>query len=218
MKDLESEVSMATVKQYPRYRQIALNIAHEIANKNINIGDKLQARSSVAIKYDVSSETARRAINVLMDMGIVETRHGSGTIIISQEKALDFVSTEAEKHTLNDLKSDLLGQIADQEATLHRMQDTLTKFLNQSQSFQHQNPLTPFELILTEPSNAYGKSLGELNFWYMTGTTLIAILRHDKLTVSPGPYATLEPGDKIYFVGDMDSVSKVETFLFNVND
>jgi len=209
---------MAVVKQYARYRQIALNIAHDIANKNINVGDKLQARSAVAIKYNVSSETARRAINVLMDMGIVETRQGSGTVIISHDKAVDFISTEDEKHTLNDIKSDLVNQISEQEKTLHQMQETLTKFLNQSQSFQHQNPLTPFELTLSEPSNAYGKSLSELNFWYMTGTTLIAILRHDQLTVSPGPYATLEPGDKIYFVGDMNAVSKVETFLFNLTD
>lgn len=209
---------MVVVKKTPRYREIAVNIAHDIVDKKLNIGDKLQARSTVAIKYNVSPETARRAITVLMDVGIVETRQGSGTVITSFEKANDFISTEDDKHSLTDLKSDLLNQINEQQATLHNMQDSLKKFFNQSQSFQHKNPLTPFELTLTEPSDAYGKSLSELNFWYMTGTTLVGIQRREELIISPGPYATIEPGDKIYFVGDIDSVSKVEKFLFNLND
>ncbi|MCW0952856.1 GntR family transcriptional regulator [Weissella ceti] len=209
---------MALVKQTPRYRQIAINIAHDIVDKNLNIGDKVQARSTVAIKYNVSPETARRAINVLMDVGIVETRQGSGTVITSYEKAVDFISAEDDKNTLTDLKTDLMNQITEQQATLRSMQDSLTKFFNQSQSFQHKNPLTPFELDLIEPSDAYGKSLSELNFWYMTGTTLVGILRHEQLTISPGPYATLEPGDKIYFIGDINAAAKVEAFLFNLND
>lgn len=72
---------MVVVKKTPRYREIAVNIAHDIVDKKLHIGDKLQARSTVAIKYNVSSETARRAITVLTDVGIVETRQGSGTII-----------------------------------------------------------------------------------------------------------------------------------------
>lgn len=209
---------MALVKQTPRYRQIALNIAHDIVDKNLNIGDKLQARSTVAIKYNVSPETARRAINILMEVGIVETHQGSGTLIKSYEKAVEFISTEDDKHSLSDIKNDLLNQITAQQATLHSMQDNLTKYFNQSQAFQHKNSLTPFELTLSEPSDAYGKSLSELNFWYMTGTTLIGILRHEELLISPGPYATIEPGDKIYFVGDADAVARVESFLFNLTD
>lgn len=119
---------------------------------------------------------------------------------------------------MTDLKTELLNQITEQQATLHHMQDSLTKFFNQSQTFQHTNPLTPFELTLTEPSEAYGKSLSELNFWYMTGTTLVGIQRHEEFIISPGPYATIEPGDKIYFIGDIDAVAKVEKFLFNLAD
>lgn len=209
---------MALVKQTPRYREIAVNIAHDIIDKKLNVGDKLQARSTVAIKYNVSPETARRAINVLVEVGIVETRQGSGTVIKSCDNAVDFISTEDDKHSLSDLKSELLNQITEQEANLHTMQDSLKKFFNQSQDFQRKNPLSPFELTLTQPSDAYGKSLSDLNFWYMTGTTLVGILRHEELLISPGPYATIQPGDTLYFIGDIDAVAKVEAFLFNITD
>ena len=113
---------MPTIKQ-PRYRRIALRIAEQISNGQLQVGKKIHARSTLATNYGVSSETARRAISILEDLGIVETRHGSGAIIISREKAQDFINSESDAQNLQNLQTDLVKQIANQEAGL----ETLTQ-------------------------------------------------------------------------------------------
>jgi len=64
----------------PRYQQIALDIATQIVKQQYKVGDRIYARSSLASKYHVSPETARRAICLLADMDIVEAEKGSGVI------------------------------------------------------------------------------------------------------------------------------------------
>ena len=66
----------------PRYQQIALDIATQIVKQQYKVGDRIYARSSLASKYHVSPETARRAICLLADMDIVEAEKGSGVVKI----------------------------------------------------------------------------------------------------------------------------------------
>lgn len=205
---------MSTSRQ-PRYRQIALDLADKIAHNQIQVGEKIHARSKIATTYGVSAETARRAINVLADMDIAQAQHGTGAIIISKQKAMDFIATEQAGFDLVSLENDLLNNIEDQKKELDTMADSLKAFLQTSQRFQQLNPLKPFELVLNAPSDKYGLSLSDLNFWHQTGTTLVGIEHDGKLVISPGPYVSLEQGDVIYFVGPDDSVAKVSVFLFN---
>lgn len=97
---------MAAIKQ-PRYRVIALRIAEKISTNQLKVGDKIHARSTLATTFGVSAETARRAISVLVDLGIVETRHGSGVVVTSRQKAQDYVKTEQEVNGLQSLQQDL---------------------------------------------------------------------------------------------------------------
>ena len=71
----------------PRYQQIALDIATQIVKRQYRVGDRIYARSSLASRYHVSPETARRAVCLLADMGIVEAEKGSGVEILSVEAA-----------------------------------------------------------------------------------------------------------------------------------
>ena len=48
-----------------RYQQLASDIASRIAEGSYQVGDKIFARSSLASQYQVSSETARKAVCVL---------------------------------------------------------------------------------------------------------------------------------------------------------
>ena len=66
----------------PRYQQIALDIATQIVKQQYKVGDRIYARSSLASKYHVSPETARRAICLLADMDIVEAEKGSSRWIM----------------------------------------------------------------------------------------------------------------------------------------
>ncbi len=71
----------------PRYQQIAVEVAARIANGEYEVGEKIYARSSLASQYSVSPETARRAICILSDLGIVTSEKGNGIIIRSQKKS-----------------------------------------------------------------------------------------------------------------------------------
>lgn len=204
---------MAAIKQ-PRYRVIALRIAEKISTNQLKVGDKIHARSTLATTFGVSAETARRAISVLVDLGIVETRHGSGVVVTSRQKAQDYVNTEQEVNGLQSLQQDLKNQIKAQQAALATLGTSLQSFIDQSQHYQQHNPLTPFELVLTAPSAMFEKELRTLNFWHKTGTTLVGIMHEDKLTISPGPYAKVFQGDTLYFVGDQNSVQSVSNFFY----
>lgn len=73
------------------YQKIALDIASRIVENNLVVGEKIYARSSIANRYNVSPETARRAINILSDLDIVDTMKGSGVIIKSYENAVKYI-------------------------------------------------------------------------------------------------------------------------------
>ena len=75
----------------PRYQQIAVAIAERIVENRYQVGQKIHARSTLASNFNVSPETARKAINVLVDLEIMDVRHGSGAYIASKEKAQAFV-------------------------------------------------------------------------------------------------------------------------------
>ena len=71
--------------EMPQYQKIAVDLASKIVDGKYKVGDKIYARSALASRYGVSSETARRAVCVLADLDIVESTKGSGVIIKSQE-------------------------------------------------------------------------------------------------------------------------------------
>ena len=54
-----------------RYQQIAVEIAERIAAGVYDIGEKINARSTLASNFNVSPETARKAVNILVDLGIM---------------------------------------------------------------------------------------------------------------------------------------------------
>ena len=90
----------------------------------------------------------------------------------------------------------------------------LDKLVDQTEHFQKINPLTPIEFELERDSEKFGMSLGEMNLWQNTGATVVAILQNEELIVSPGPYATLNQGDTLYFVGASDTGQIVQNFFY----
>lgn len=204
---------MPAIKQ-PRYRTIALRIAELISNGQLQVGTKIHARSTLATSYGVSSETARRAISILEDLGIVETRHGSGAIIISRDKAQEFINSESDAQNLQNLQTDLSKQIEDQKAGLMTLTQSLNAFIEQTQYYKKHNPFRPYELQLVNDSPMFDQTVSELNFWHRTGTTLVGILHENRLTLSPGPYAKIQRNDTLYFVGDELSVQNVYNLFY----
>ena len=65
----------------PAYNQLANILRHKVAQGEFRIGERLPSESELCSQYQVSSITARRAIKILVDQDIAETRKGYGTFI-----------------------------------------------------------------------------------------------------------------------------------------
>ncbi len=198
----------------PRYQQIAADVASKIASKYYSVGKKIYARSSIASQYGVSPETARRAICVLTDLGIVETEIGNGVIIKSYEKAVDFVRHYHEIQTVNNLKKDIQDSMERQSKELQFFNDCLSKLIEKTDRFRSINPFTPFEIEITQETPYLNRTASETNFWHTTTATIVAIKRETKLLLSPGPYAIFLQGDIVYFIGDENCFERVRKFLY----
>jgi len=197
-----------------RYHQIATDIASKIVDKHYQVGDKIYARSSVASQYGVSSETARRAICILSDLGIVETTKGSGVIIKSYENASHFVRQYTDIQTVNNLKKEILNSVERQSKEIEYFNGCLTKLIEKTDRFRYINPFIPFEIEITSDTPYLNKTISEMNFWHLTSATIIAIKRDDAILISPGPYATFLENDIIYFIGDENCLERVNNYIY----
>ncbi|MDN4495180.1 TrkA C-terminal domain-containing protein [Ureibacillus aquaedulcis] len=201
------------VKQ-PKYQKIAADIASRIVEKKYLVGEKIYARSSLASQYGVSSETARRAIAVLQDLEIVEATKGSGVMIKSYEKAAQFVHQFLEVQSVYQVQLEMLESIKRQKNELEVLQETTERLVSRTERFKSINPFVPFQVELNEDTPYLSQSIGTLNFWQNTMATIVGIRRGVELIISPGPYATFEQGDVIYFIGNDECIDRVHKFLY----
>ncbi|MDI7742792.1 TrkA C-terminal domain-containing protein [Lysinibacillus fusiformis] len=201
------------VKQ-PKYQKIAADIASRIVEKKYLIGEKIYARSSLASQYNVSSETARRAIAVLQDLEIVEATKGSGVMIKSYEKAAQFVHQFLEVQSVYQVQLEMLESIKRQKSELEVLQETTERLVSRTERFKSVNPFVPFQVEIREESPYISQSIGSINFWQNTMATIVGIRRGVELMISPGPYATFEQGDVIYFIGNDECIERVQKFLY----
>ena len=198
-------MNMQSIKN-SRYQQIAVALAKQIADGKYSIGEKIKARSTIASNFNVSPETARKAINLLVDLEIVAVQHGSGVTVTSKEAAQLFLKKFESTNSLQELRNELRLQIQKQRQELDGF-EAHTRDINNSFPFE------PFQLYLNQVSELYGKQLKELNLWQTTGATIIAIERNGEIMLSPGPYAVLEKGDTIYFVGSELTYSRMKNLF-----
>lgn len=171
------------IARQPRYQQIALQIAERIVRNELKVGQKIYARSTLATTFGVSPETARKAISVLGDLGIVDPVHGSGVIIASKQKAQEYLAQYQEVETMQDLRTQIMQSVESQRRELANFSSFLDKLVDQTEHFQKINPLTPIEFELERDSEKFGMSLGEMNLWQNTGATVVAILQNEELIV-----------------------------------
>lgn len=196
-----------------RYQQIAADIAAKIVDHQYQIGEKIYARSLIASQYSVSSETARKAIAILSDLGIVDTVKGSGVVIKSYEGAVAFLERFRNVSTMAELKRDTMVCLGNIISHGGELRDAVTRLVDHADRFRALNPLAPFSVQVEAGASCVGKTLSGLNFWQNTAATVVAIRRGDLLIRSPGPYAEFLADDTIYFIGEDDCVGRVDLFL-----
>lgn len=199
----------------PKYQQIAVDIAGKIAEGFYQENEKIYVRSSIASQYGVSSETARRAICVLSDIDIVKSTKGSGIVIQSRERAIEFVNKYNSIRQIGVLKKDIIKNIEEQTTKNAELKAMISELLYKTERFKAVNPFIPFEIEMTSDAGHLGESISEMNFWHNTSATIIAIKREENMIISPGPYAVVKEGDTIYYLGDENSQERVKNFLYS---
>lgn len=197
------------------YQKIALDIASRIVEKNLKIGEKIYSRSSISSQYKVSPETARRAINILSDLDIVETMKGSGVIIKSYENAVKYVRGFSDKQTIKSLINEINESFNNQKKEIEALKKNFDLLTENTQRFHSSNPFVPFEIKITKDSKHLNKSASEINFWQNTNATIVAIKRNNSIILSPGAYAVFLEDDIFYFVGDDNSYLRVKEFMYS---
>jgi len=202
-----------SVKKGSQYRKIAADIAAKLLDKQYQIGERIYARSNIASQYSVSPETARRAIALLSDMGVVEVTKGSGVVIKSYENARSFLKQSMEIDTLIDLKRAAQRQAQLLALEAERIKETVGRLIDRTDQFRYINPFVPNEAMVPAESACAGKTLSQLRFWQKTGATVIAVRRGNILNVSPGPEEALLSDDIIYFIGDAESQPRVNSLV-----
>lgn len=197
----------------PIYSQVAFDIALRISRGELKENTKIYGRSVMSSEYGVSPETIRRSLKLLSDMGIVEVRHNSGAIILSREKANQYILRFNKNKDVRMLQKELKELISQQEKANREILNVTEALINNNEKFSKHNPFKIYEAEVQDSSPLMGKTLSELKFWQETGATIIAIRRDDKIILSPGPYAVLQQNDILIFVGDISTVDSVEAFL-----
>ncbi|AYF27533.1 GntR family transcriptional regulator [Micromonospora tulbaghiae] len=65
----------------PMYRLILRDIRTQIDRGLLKPGDKIPTTKELADKYDTSPGTARKAVEILLEAGILEGRQGLGVFV-----------------------------------------------------------------------------------------------------------------------------------------
>lgn len=199
-----------------KYQKIAVSVAQRIASGEYEVGEKLKSRTTIASTFNVSPETARKGLNILADLNILTLKHGSGAIVLSKEKAIEFINQYESTHSIAVIKEKIRQNIRHQQEGMEELSSLVNDFLMQSQNISKQFPLAPYEIIVNKDTDHFGKSIGVLNLWHQTGATVVAIEHEGQFLISPGPYTVIEKGDHIYFVGDESVYSRMKNF-FNLS-
>lgn len=71
-------------RRLPRYREVALDLQRRIDAGGFP-GGKLPSQEELELEYETSTSTVRQAVKVLIDIGVVERRHGSGTYVVERQ-------------------------------------------------------------------------------------------------------------------------------------
>lgn len=78
---LKISASIDKQSHEPAYLQLVNLLRHNVATGVLRPGDQLPSESQLCDRYSVSPMTVRRAINLLVDQGVVVAEQGRGTFV-----------------------------------------------------------------------------------------------------------------------------------------
>lgn len=196
----------------PRYFKIAVDIAARIVAGELAENERLKGRSVLSAEYNVSPETIRRSMSLLSDKKVVQIKAGSGIVVLSRKRAIEFVNSFNSDEVLSQMKSNL-AQLIKKRTLLDEEITKASKQITDMYKYRRADIINPVEIVLPEHSHVIQKSIGALQIWHSTGATIIAIIRGNDIIVSPGPYFEFEPHDRVLIVGDEHVIERFNAFV-----
>ncbi|MGT2666320.1 GntR family transcriptional regulator [Streptococcus rifensis] len=187
------------------YQKIAVAVAKKIATGDYKVGQKIKSRTTLASLFHVSPETVRKGINILADHKIVTTKQGSGVWITSQDKALAFVQSYEQEHSLAIIRQDIEDKLESQRLEMKKLEQALEELFQQTKKSRGHFALQLYRLVLNKPLKEPNVSLNKRNIWQNSGATIVALARDETLKISPDPKLIPKQGDVLYFVGNEES-------------
>ncbi len=197
----------------PVYSQIALDIATRIARGELKEGDRISGRSLTASQYSVSPETVRRSFRLLADMKILDIQQNSGAIVLSKNKAIQYIDKFESKKDIRLLREQLNDLLKERNNINDRILDVIDEIIDINERFRNSDPLRSYEFRISPESPLIGKTIANSKFWQNTGATIVALHRDGKIILSPGPYAEFLCDDIIIVAGEIDVSERVEVFI-----
>lgn len=91
----------------PIYLQIIEKIKNDILNGTLVAGEKLPSIQEMAVTMDVNQNTIARAYKDCESLGIIETKRGIGSFVISDQALINRLRTEKVKLIINVCIQDL---------------------------------------------------------------------------------------------------------------
>lgn len=80
-------MAQRTGKPPAKYRQIAADLRARIEAGEYPVGAQLPTRPEMAEEYGAAPGTVENALGALRQLGLIETRQGSGTFVLAQQAA-----------------------------------------------------------------------------------------------------------------------------------
>lgn len=205
---------MKRTEQPPVYSRVAYDIAAKIVSEELREGQKFTGRSLLGSQYGVSSETIRRALGLLSNMGILSVQQNVGFSVLSRRRAAEYVEQfQADKDLLT-LKNHLRELTAQRDLLNQQISATFTTILDLQDRFRYSDQVHTYEFVLGKSSGVAGQSIGALQFRQQTGATIVTVRRQDgQVLLSPGPQTVLAVGDALVIACSATEVDKVSRLI-----
>lgn len=204
---------MRRSQNIPVYSQVAFDIAAKIASGEIKEGDQFSGRSLLISQYRVSTETIRRAIGLLSDLGIVSVRTNIGSTVLSQKRAVEYVEQYQTNQDLLALKSRLRELVEQRDALNAEISKTFWQIGDLWERFRSSDRFRTYEFPIRLESPAAGRTILDLQFRQRTGATIVAIRKGGDLMLSPGPQTVLNCGDTLIVACELSQIDQVTQLL-----
>lgn len=200
-------------KNISRYEQIAYRLAKDIVSGSIKELEKLSGRTLLSSKYNVSSETIRKSVELLHAYHVVKVNDRSGIIVISSENARAYIKDYKKKNSSKKQFEETLELLEESTSMNQKLHKKIKKIMQLSKS-----ELFPFEYFiikLDEHSNYLGQTIASINLYDQAQTMIVAYEKEKVFYQAPSPDTRLDASMKLYILGN-DEVKRTVKNIFTL--